>query len=185
MKFSLAPLADAWVIDLEPTRDARGFFARTYCEKEFSQRGLNTSWLQISHSYSAVVGTLRGMHYQRDPYAEVKLVRCLRGKVHDVIVDLRPSSPTRHHWFGIELAADCPRWLYVPKGCAHGFLTLTNDVEMEYMVSAPHTPGAASGVRYNDPLFNIPWPREVEVISPRDAAWPDFRPADLSTGGRE
>jgi dTDP-4-dehydrorhamnose 3,5-epimerase len=185
MKFSAAPLADAWVIDLEPNRDARGFFARTYCEQEFSRHGLNTRWPQTNHSYSAAIGTLRGMHYQRAAHAEVKLVRCLRGKVHDVIVDLRPSSPTRHQWFGIELSADCPRWLYVPKGCAHGFLTLTNDVTIEYMVSTPYAPGAASGFRYNDPHFDVTWPRKIKIISPKDASWPDFDPGDLSAGERE
>ena len=108
MKFAVAPLAGTWIIDLEPTRDKRGFFARIYCEQEFSQHGLNTVWPQISYSYSAFEGTLRGMHYQVDPHAEVKLVRCLRGKVHDVIVDLRPASSTRYQWFGIEFSCRVP-----------------------------------------------------------------------------
>ena len=179
MIFAPAPLSDVWLIELEPRTDMRGFFTRVYCEQEFSKHGLDTCWKQINRSYSALPGTLRGMHYQRGVHAENKLVRCLRGAAYDVIIDLRSSSSTRHQWFGVHLDADRPRWLYVPKGFAHGFLTLTPDVEMEYMVSSYYAPEALGGLRYNDPHFDIHWPRGVEVISPQDEAWPDF---DLAKG---
>lgn len=187
MIFTPAPLTDVWLIELEPKKDMRGFFARAYCEQEFSKHGLNTRWTQINHSHSPLPGTLRGMHYQRGSHAEIKLMRCLCGAAYDVIIDLRSSSPTRHQWFGVRLDADRPRWLYVPKGFAHGFLTLTPDVVWEYIVSADYAPGAQGGLRYNDPHFNISWPREVEVISAQDEAWPDFNPAtgDPLVGGPE
>ena len=177
MIFRPAPIADAWLIDLEPQTDARGFFVRMYCEREFSAHGLNTRWAQTNHSYSKKPGTLRGMHYQCGRFAETKMVRCLSGAVHDVIIDLRPSSPTCRRWFGVDLEASRSAWLYVPKGFAHGFLTLTPDVEMAYMVSEYYAPEAQRGVRYDDPHFGIAWPRKVEVISPRDESWPDFDPA--------
>jgi dTDP-4-dehydrorhamnose 3,5-epimerase len=177
MIFTSTPLIDAWLIGLEPQTDIRGFYSRAYCEREFYKRGLNTQWTQMNHSYTALAGTLRGMHYQRGGDAEIKLVRCLRGTVYDVIIDLRSSSATRHQWFGVELDAARPLWLYIPKGFAHGFLTLTPDVEMEYLVSAFYAPEAQGGLRYNDPHFKIAWPRKVEVIAPRDLTWPDFDPA--------
>jgi dTDP-4-dehydrorhamnose 3,5-epimerase len=183
MKFTSAPLADAWLIELEPSEDARGFFTRAYCEQEFSRHGLNTCWRQINHSYSAVIGTLRGMHYQRGSNAEIKLLRCLRGEVYDVIVDLRPSSPTQHKWFGIVLTAENQQWLYVPKGFAHGLLTLTSDVEMEYMASAPYIREAEGGFRYDDPHFNISWPRQASIISLKDESWPNYKD-DLCTEER-
>ena len=174
MIFAPTRLTDAWLIELEPRADVRGFFTRAYCEQELLRHGLDTSWKQINHSYSALPGTLRGMHYQSGANAENKLVRCLHGAVYDVIIDLRSSSPTRHQWLSVGLDANRPRWLYVPKCFAHGFLTLTPGVEMEYMVSCEYATEAQGGVRYNDPHFNIVWPRQVEIISPQDAAWPDF-----------
>lgn len=177
MIFAQARLPDIWLIELEPNDDMRGSFTRAYCEEEFSLQGLNTGWKQINHSYSPLPGTLRGMHYQRGSHAETKLVRCLRGAVYDVVIDLRSASPTRHQWFGVNLAADRPGWLYVPKGFAHGFLTLSPDVEMEYMVSTPYATHAQAGLRYDDPYFEIYWPREVAVLSPRDKSWPAFDPA--------
>jgi dTDP-4-dehydrorhamnose 3,5-epimerase len=176
MIFAQAGLADIWLIELQPNEDARGSFARAYCEDMFLQHGLNTRWKQINHSYSRRPGTLRGLHYQRGSHAEIKLVRCLRGAVYDVVVDLRPVSPSRHQWLGVSLSADRPNWIYVPRGFAHGFLTLTPDTEMEYMVSAPYAPSAQMGFRYNDPYFDIAWPREVVVLSPQDESWPAFDP---------
>jgi dTDP-4-dehydrorhamnose 3,5-epimerase len=187
MKLTPTPLGDAWLIDLEPSKDTRGFFLRAYCELEFSRHKLNTRWRQTNHSYSASPGTLRGLHYQREPHQEIKLVRCLRGIVHDVIVDLRAACPTRYQWFGVELDAKRLRWLYVPQGFAHGFLTLTPDVEMEYMASESHAPEVEAGIRYNDPHFDIQWPRAIEFISPKDASWPNFESAtgDPVVVGRE
>jgi dTDP-4-dehydrorhamnose 3,5-epimerase len=177
MNFSTTPLQDAWLIGLEPIADSRGSFARTYCEREFAQHGLNTRWVQFSQSYSAREGTLRGMHYQVSPHAEVKLVRCIRGAIYDCIVDLRPASSTYRHWFGVMLTAAKPGWLYVPEGFAHGFVTLCSDAEVEYMISAEYTPQAARGFRYNDEYFGIVWPHSIEVLSPKDASWPDYDPA--------
>jgi dTDP-4-dehydrorhamnose 3,5-epimerase len=177
MIFTPAPVQDAWIIDLEPRRDARGFFARTFCEQEFSSHGLNVHWVQVNHSLTVQAGMLRGMHYQVKPHSEIKLVRCIRGAAHDIIVDLRPDSPTYRGWFGIDLTEEQPRWLYVPEGFGHGFLTLSDKVEMEYMISAPYTPESERGFRFNDPYFSLSWPRSVEAMSPKDASWPDFEPA--------
>jgi dTDP-4-dehydrorhamnose 3,5-epimerase len=177
--FTPTPLAGAYLISLEPRTDFRGSYARAYSEEEFSKHGLNTRWRQINHSFSPTPGTLRGMHYQRGAHAEIKLVRCLRGALHDVIIDLRGSSSTRHKWFAVKLKSDEPRWLYVPEGFAHGFLTLCPNVECEYMVSADYAPDAEAGVRYNDPYFNIPWPGDVKLVSAKDQSWADFT---LSTG---
>ena len=176
MMFARARLPDVWLITLEPKDDMRGSFVRAYCEEEFDRHGLNTNWKQMNHSYSPLPGTLRGMHYQRGSHTETKLVRCLRGAVYDVVIDLRTASPTRHQWFGVTLAADRPGWLYVPQGFAHGFLTLSPDVEIEYMVSTPYAPRAQAGFRYDDPHFDIAWPREVTLLSPQDEAWPAFDP---------
>jgi dTDP-4-dehydrorhamnose 3,5-epimerase len=174
MQFQPTTLKDAWLIDLEPARDERGFFARTFCVREFAARGLETSYPQHSISYSARRGTIRGMHYQREPHAEVKLVRCLAGKIWDVIVDIRPDSPTYRRWQAFELSAENHRQLYIPKGFAHSFQTLTDDVEVGYLISAYHVPEAASGVRYDDPAFRVEWPFPVTVISDKDRSWPTF-----------
>ncbi|MBI5686576.1 MAG: dTDP-4-dehydrorhamnose 3,5-epimerase [Verrucomicrobia bacterium] len=176
MKFTETELKGAWVIDLEPQKDFRGFFSRTFCQKEFSQHGLQTEYVQTNTSWNEKRGTLRGMHYQRPPHSEVKLVRCTRGAIYDVIIDLRPGSPTFCKWLGFELTADNRRTLYVPEGFGHGYQTLVPDAEVFYMVSAFYAPGAEGGVRWNDPRFAIRWPVADPVLSPKDAAHPDFVP---------
>ena len=172
MKFLPTPLAGAFVVELEPSRDERGDFARTFCEQEFGARGLATRWPQMNRSVNRRKGTLRGLHFQAAPHAEAKLVRCVRGALFDVIVDLRPDSPTRHRWFGAELDAASGRALYVPEGFAHGFQTLTDDCEVLYLMSRPFEPDAARGVRWNDPVLAIAWPLADPTVSERDAALP-------------
>lgn len=174
MKFLPARVAGAFVIEMEKRTDERGYFARAWCEREFAAQGLATAISQVNVGVSARAGTLRGMHYQLAPHSEVKVVRCARGAVFDVAVDLRPGSPTFRAWHGCELTADSGRMLYVPEGCAHGYLTLTDDAELMYFTSRPYAPDAARGVRHDDPAFSIQWPRPVSTISPADAAWPDF-----------
>ncbi|WP_207482594.1 dTDP-4-dehydrorhamnose 3,5-epimerase [Arenibaculum pallidiluteum] len=174
MRFVDTELCDAWIVEPEPRPDHRGFFARTFCVREFTERGLETNFVQHSVSYSAARGTLRGLHFQRPPHGEVKIVRCLRGAIWDVIVDLRRDSPTYRRWQGFELSADNRRQLYVPRGFAHGFQALTDDTELGYMISAFHAPEAASGLRHDDPAFAIPWPLPVAAISAADLGWPPF-----------
>lgn len=174
MKFTETPLKGAWLIDLEKRGDERGFFARFYCEREFAEHGLMSRFVQINNSLSAQRGTLRGMHYQLPPAGEVKVVRCVRGSLLDVIVDLRPKSPTYRKWFGAELTAENRTMMYVPVGFAHGLLTTSDDAEALYLVSAFYAPSEERGVRYNDPAIGIEWPFEPTVISPKDAAHPDF-----------
>ena len=178
MKVTPTTLKDAVLIALEPHADERGFFARTYCEKEFAEAGLETRFVQGNMSFNPVKGTLRGMHFQRAPHEEVKVVRCIRGAIYDVIVDLRPASPSYLKWQGFELSAENGLQLYVPRGFAHGFLTLSDGASVAYQVSAFYTPGAEGGVRWNDPRLAIAWPAEVAVISAKDAAWPDFSPEE-------
>lgn len=173
MIFSPTPLRDAYLVDLEKIEDARGFFARAWCSEEFRKKGLHGDSVQINVGYSRKKGTLRGMHYQVEPHAEVKVVRCTRGAVYDVIVDLRPDSTTASRWFGTELSSENHRMLYVPKGFAHGYLTLTDDAEIYYLTSTPYAPESARGARYNDPSFEIIWPGTVTVISEQDKNWPD------------
>lgn len=175
MKFRPTTLPGAFVIELEPRRDPRGLFARTWCRRELAQQGLETAVEQCSLSFNPRAGTLRGMHYQAPPHGEVKIVRCTRGALYDVIVDLRPSSPAFRRWFGVELSADNRRMLYIPEGVAHGFLTLVPDTEVSYQMSRVHVPEAARGVRWNDPAFAIDWPAPVECLSERDRSYPDFR----------
>jgi dTDP-4-dehydrorhamnose 3,5-epimerase len=172
MNFFSTTLNDAWLIDLDRNNDIRGYFARAFCAREFSARGLETSFVQHSLSCSRQRGTLRGMHFQTPPHGEVKVVRCVRGAIFDVIVDIRPQSPTYRRWQGFELTAENQRQLYIPAGFAHGFQTLTDDVEVHYLISAFYEPTAASGFRYDDPAFAISWPLPVSVISDRDKAWP-------------
>lgn len=167
-------LKGAYVIELEKREDHRGFFARTFCMREFEQHGLETSMVQMNVSKSLKRGTLRGMHYQVDPFAEVKLIRCTRGAIYDVIIDMRGESETAWQWISIELAADNYRMLYIPQGFAHGFITLTDDTEVTYLVSQFFTPDAERGLRWNDPFFGIKWPVSVSVISEKDANWPEF-----------
>jgi dTDP-4-dehydrorhamnose 3,5-epimerase len=174
--FVATRLQDAHIIEIEKLADKRGFFARSWCQKEFERHGLVSIMVQANLSHNKKKGTLRGMHYQRAPYEEVKLVRCTRGSIYDVIIDLRPDSPTYKQWIGVELTADGYKMLYVPGGFAHGFLTLEDDTEVTYQVSQFYTPGAEGGVRWNDPAFGIVWPGEVQVISDKDRSWPDYQP---------
>jgi dTDP-4-dehydrorhamnose 3,5-epimerase len=165
---------DVWLIHLEPARDTRGFFARTFCVREFAEHGLETNYPQHSISFSARKGTLRGLHYQRAPHAEVKLVRCIKGVIWDVIVDIRSESPTYRQWQSFELSGSNGHQLYIPKGFAHGFQTLNDDVEVNYLISEPYAAAAACGIRYNDPAFGFTWPLPVSEISEQDLHWPDF-----------
>jgi len=174
MRFTEISLSGAFVIDPEPVVDERGSFARTWCRDEFAARGLDPAVAQCSVSYNTRRGTLRGMHYQAAPYAEVKLVRCTRGAIFDVIIDLRPESSTYMQWFSIELKERDRRMLYVPAGFAHGFLTLQDESEVFYQISQKYMRDFARGVRWNDPRFGIRWPEEVRVISERDQNYPDF-----------
>jgi dTDP-4-dehydrorhamnose 3,5-epimerase len=174
MIFTETELKGAYIIDLERREDDRGFFARTWCQNEFEAHGLVARIVQANTSYNKLRGTLRGMHYQRAPYAETKLVRAVRGAIVDVIVDLRTDSPTYKRWISVELTADNRRALFVPEGFAHGFQTLEDDTDVSYQVSAFYTPGAEGGARYNDPAFDIQWPLPISVISDKDATWPDF-----------
>jgi dTDP-4-dehydrorhamnose 3,5-epimerase len=176
MIFTELPLAGAFVIDLEPRNDERGFFARGFCVKEFEQHGLKTGIVQANLSQNVRRGTVRGMHYQRAPHAEVKLVRCVNGAVFDAIIDLRPDSTTYLRWTGVELTRANRRMLYVPEGFAHGYQALTDDSEVLYLVTAFYTPESEAAVRWNDPRFGIAWPVADAILSPKDAAHPDFRP---------
>jgi len=171
VRFTTTPVQGAVVVGVDRITDDRGFFARVWCRDEFTQHGLEADWVQANVGWSTRAGTLRGMHYQRDPHAEVKLVRCTRGAVYDVALDLRPSSPSYLRWAGVTLSADEHTMLYIPEGCAHGYQTLTDDSEIVYLTSAPYAREAATGSRYDDPAFGIRWPREVEVISEQDAGW--------------
>lgn len=177
MQFNPAPLPGAYTIDLEKRGDSRGFFARVFCEHEFAEHGLETRFVQINNSLTGARGTLRGMHYQLPPAPEVKVVRCVRGSLYDVILDLRPDSPTFGKSFGAELSADNRRMMYVPRGFAHGFLTLEPDTEAFYLVSAFYAPECERGIRYNDPRFAIEWPMAPLETSEKDRNWPDFDPA--------
>jgi dTDP-4-dehydrorhamnose 3,5-epimerase len=174
--FNPAPLKGVYTIDLEKHGDNRGFFARVFCEREFAAAGLENHFVQINNSLTAKKGTLRGMHYQLAPSAEVKIIRCLRGSFFDAIVDLRPDSPTYCKWFGAELTADNRRMMYAPRGFAHALLTLEDNSEAFYLSSAFYAPDCERGVRWNDPTFAVEWPIEPAEISAKDAAWPDFDP---------
>jgi dTDP-4-dehydrorhamnose 3,5-epimerase len=173
--FTETDLENAFVVDLERREDERGFFARAWCADEFADAGLSTRVVQCNVSFNRHRGTLRGMHYQVPPHAEAKLVRCTRGAIYDVIIDLRPESPTYKRWAGFELSAENGRALYVPEGFAHGYQTLTDDVETFYQVSEFYAPGAERGVRWNDPAFGIEWPLPDDpIMSEKDKTWPDF-----------
>ncbi len=177
MIFTNTPLDGAYLIDLEKRGDDRGFFARAFCEKEFGSHGLTPRFVQINDSLSAKKGTLRGMHYQLAPRAETKIVRCIRGALYDLILDLRAGSPTFGRSFGAELSAENRRMMYVPKGFAHGLITLTDDTEAFYLVDEFYSPEHERGVRWNDPRFEIRWPLEPTVISDKDRCHRDFDPA--------
>lgn len=174
MEFTPTPLKDAWIVGLQRIADSRGFFSRTFCAREFEAKGLKPTIAQANLSFNHRKGTLRGMHMQLAPAAETKLVRCTGGAIYDVIIDMRPASPTYLQHFGIELTAENRAALYVPEMFAHGYLTLTDDAEVIYEVGEFYTPGFERGLRYDDPRFGIQWPIAVEVISDKDAAWPAF-----------
>lgn len=174
MIFVPTPLAGAYVVEMNRIEDDRGFFARSFCREEFIQQGLNPEVSQCNVSFNSRRGTLRGMHFQSDPHAEDKLVRCTQGAIWDVIVDLRADSPAYRKWFGVELTAASRRALYVPKGFAHGFQTLTDDAEVLYMMSESYHPESARGVRWDDPAFGIEWPIAGPVLSDRDRSYPLF-----------
>lgn len=172
MQFTETELNGVWL--LEPTRsiDDRGSFTRIFCEKLMADCGLVTRFVQHSRSHSSKKGTLRGLHFQESPYSEVKIVSCVSGAIFDVVVDLRPDSPTRHRWLGFELTAGNMKQVYIPPGFAHGLQTLSDNAEVSYLISQFYTPHAAMGVRYNDPAFSINWPLMPTAISERDKAWP-------------
>ncbi len=174
MIFTETKLKGAYIIDLERVTDERGFFARRWCAKEFSSHGLSLAIVQVNIGHSAKKGTIRGMHFQTAPFAEVKVVHCSRGALYDVIIDLRDGSPTKGQWVGAELTADNGRMFYVPEGFAHGYQTLEDETDLVYQTSQLYAKEAAKGVRYNDPAFGITWPLPVSIISSGDKNWPDF-----------
>jgi dTDP-4-dehydrorhamnose 3,5-epimerase len=174
MIFTETRLKGAYSVDIERREDQRGFFARGWCAEEFEAHDLNPRMVQSNIGFSIKKGTLRGMHYQVQPEAEAKLVRCTTGAIYDVIVDLRPDSPTHKQWIGVELTADNRRMLYIPEGFAHGYQTLADDTEMYYQTSQFYAPASARGVRYDDPAFGIVWPLQVALISNADQAWPGY-----------
>jgi dTDP-4-dehydrorhamnose 3,5-epimerase len=174
MIFSETRLKGAFVINPERLEDERGFFARSWCEREFKDHGIETKFVQCNISFNKKIGTLRGMHYQAAPYEEAKLIRCTMGAIYDVIMDLRPNSLTYREWVYTELTSDNRRMIHVPKGFAHGFLTLTDNSEIFYMMSESYVPGFGRGIKWNDPVLGITWPAEVRVISSQDQSYPDF-----------
>lgn len=175
MKFVETPIDGAFVLELAPIHDTRGFFAVAFSRTEFESRGLVAHVEQVNYSHNATAATIRGMHFQDAPYQEAKVVRCLRGAAFDVIVDLRRNSPTFLRWFGVEISGDNHRALYIPEGVAHGFQTLRDHSDIMYTVSAPYTPSHYQGVRWDDPAFGINWPMTPSVIHERDRTYPDFR----------
>ena len=174
MKLVETAVAGSYVIEIDRREDPRGFFARTWCRREFEELGLDPALVQINVGFNLRAGTLRGMHFQRAPFEETKVVRCTRGAVVDVAIDLRPDSPTYRRWAAVELTADNHRMLYVPRGCAHGYQTLVDDTELCYQTSQVYAPEHATGVRYDDPAFAVRWPLAVTVLSDADSRWPDF-----------
>ena len=176
MRFAPTALSGVLVIDLDAAEDERGFFARTFCADEFAAAGIAMRPHQINLSHNAHALTLRGLHFQAAPHAECKLVQCVRGRIFDVAVDLRRNSQSYRRWFGIELAPELQRMLYIPEGCAHGFLTLEAASDVFYLMGHPFVPEAGRGVRWNDPAFGIDWPAAPRLVSPRDRSYPDFTP---------
>lgn len=175
MIFTKTNLQCAYVIDIEKKEDDRGFFARTFCANEFADNNLESKFVQANTSFNYKKGTLRGMHYQKSPYEEDKLVRCTKGSIFDVIIDLRKDSPTYKKWFGIELSAENRKSLFVPKGFAHGYMTLEDNSEVTYLVTQFYTPDADSGIKFNDPAFSIEWPITPVLVSERDLNHPEFK----------
>jgi dTDP-4-dehydrorhamnose 3,5-epimerase len=174
MKFEPCSVDGAWVLSPEPRRDDRGYFARIFCAEELARIGLCGKVAQINTGFSPLSGTLRGMHFQEAPHAEVKIARCVRGAVFDVVADLRLDSPTFGKWFGLTLSDENGLMLYAPAGTAHGYLTLRPDTELVYTTSRPYAPDAVRGMRHDDPAFGIQWPGPVNIISAADRGWPDF-----------
>lgn len=172
MNFRPAAIAGVWIIEPERMADERGWFARTFCAEAFAVRGLATDFAQCNASFNAGRGVLRGLHWQAAPHAEAKLIRCVRGRVYDVAVDLRTGSETFGQWLAAELSAETGRMIYIPEGCAHGFQTLTDDSELAYQITAPYRPALARGVRWDDPALAIRWPVPDPILSPRDRALP-------------
>ena len=180
MQFTPTILPGAYILDVERRIDPRGFFGRTWCVDEFTSHGLNPRVVQCNVSYNAKRGTLRGMHFQTDPFGEAKLVRCTMGAIYDVIVDLRPDSPTYLQHTGVELSAQNRRALYIPEGLAHGFQTLTDDAEVFYQMSEYYHAECASGVRWDDPAFGIVWPLSDPILSEKDREFPNYLPNPAS-----
>jgi dTDP-4-dehydrorhamnose 3,5-epimerase len=176
MLFAPTALPGVLVIELAAQHDERGTFARTFCEDEFARAGLAFRPKQMNLSQNPRAATLRGLHYQAAPHGESKVVQCVRGRIFDVAVDLRAASPSHRRWFGIELSPGLRRMMFIPEGCAHGFITLADDSDVLYLMGQSHEPAAQRGVRWNDPAFAIAWPAEPAVISPRDQAFPDYQP---------
>ena len=174
MIFEETRLKGVYVLEVQRIEDDRGFFGRSFCSREMEAKGLNPGCVNINVGFSKKKGTLRGVHYQAAPHAEAKLVRCTMGEIYDVVVDLRPDSPTHKQWVGIRLTAENRKSIYVPEGCGHGYQTLCDDAEIYYQASQFYYPESAKGVRYNDPAFNISWPLEVTSISETDQNWPDY-----------
>jgi len=174
MIFSETKISGAYVINPEPLSDGRGFFARLWCREEFQKYSLQTDFVQANTTYSRERGTLRGLHYQVPPYTETKLVRCIRGAIYDVAVDVRAKSETFGNWMGVKLTQDNRNMFYVPKGCAHGYLALTDGAEASYFTTAVYSPAAERGIRYDDPSFDILWPSPVRVVSEKDKSWSAF-----------
>lgn len=174
MKFLPTELNGTYIIELNPLEDERGFFARTFCTDTFRDKGLVSNFVQCNVSFNQKKGTLRGMHYQISPHEEVKLVRCTAGAIYDVIVDLREDSPTFKKWIAVELSAKNRKILYIPAGFAHGFQTLTDEAEVFYQMSNCYVPGAARGIRWNDPQFHIQWPEDQRIISSKDQQYPNY-----------
>jgi dTDP-4-dehydrorhamnose 3,5-epimerase len=175
MIFNETIIKGSYVVDIKKIGDSRGFFGRAFCEKEFSEIGISAKISQANLSRTSLKGTIRGMHFQTKPYEEMKAVRCIRGSLFDVVLDLRPESETYLKWFGLELTQDNHTMLIIPEGCGHGFQTLQNDTEAFYLVSSEYSAEHESGYRWNDPAFNIKWPMEVREISDKDKNWKDFR----------
>ena len=176
MQFEPLDVPGAWLLPIDPRHDERGFFARVWCSSTFHAQGLASSLHQCSLSYNRRAGTVRGMHYQAPPGAEAKVVRCIRGAIFDVLLDLRPDSPAYTRWVGRELTADNRLALYIPPGVAHGFQTLCDETDVLYLIDQPYDPALGRGVRWDDPAFGIAWPLPASIVSPRDRAYPDFRP---------
>jgi len=176
MIFQPLEVSGAFLIEPEPIQDERGFFARLWCQRDLEERGLLGRIAQCSQSFNTRKGTLRGLHYQLPPYAEVKVVRCTRGAIHDVILDLRPASPTFKKHAAVTLTSENRNMAYVPEGCAHGFQTLEDGTEVFYLISEFHRPDHSRGVRWNDPAFGIPWPPGEKILNDRDRSYPDFSP---------